>query len=674
MRQVFRALGGCGAVLAVSVVLFAQQSQHELFERARLLEDSNQDLAEAVSLYGQVVDQAGGERALAATAQLRVGLIYERLGRIPDAQRALEAVVSEFADQGDLARQAQARIAALAPGHEGSGVILREVNINPTEVSFALSPDGNQVVYTGPGRALVIRDLTTGSDRTIASGLRPVWSPDGTQVAYTNWQNYWTHELQIVSVETGEEQHREINGFTLGWSGDGRFILYGEGFFTQGDPIFNLLPVSAGPSRTLNLAFDKRGRGGMSLSPDAKYFVYGGETADNWDLYVMPVEGGTPSHLTDDPGVDREPVWSPDGHTILFKSNRSLGRWDLWAVRVEEGRRASEPFVIRPDIGDRTTVHTWSESGKLLFSTDEFASSVYVVPTSAETNQPEGRAINLTADAKNSGDPIWSPDGTQIAYFSNDVLTVMLADGTGPQEIATGLSKFTGPFAWAADGQHLLVPATIVSDDDRRPAIYSVSVRTGKITPIFEDQEILGHLARSPDGRRIVFLKGLRHPQLFSVDRDGTNLQQLTFDEESSVYNPAFSPDGREIAVQRSANGTRSISVIPATGGEPRVLVDSDDHDQGEFLGWPAWAPDGSQIVYGTFAREDGAAARPRLWVISTSDESQPQELHIDLGPSGQASMLAQPQWSPDGTQMVFTAGTQAWQLWVMEHFLPEAP
>ena len=76
MRNAYiRPTGGLAVLVAslFAVVLIAQQSPRELFERARLLEDSNQDLAEAISLYGQVVEQASGQRALAATAQLRLG-------------------------------------------------------------------------------------------------------------------------------------------------------------------------------------------------------------------------------------------------------------------------------------------------------------------------------------------------------------------------------------------------------------------------------------------------------------------------------------------------------------------------------------------------------------------------------------------------------------------------
>ena len=69
----------------------AQQGGRELFERARILEESNQNLPEAIRLYTQAAAQAKTDRALAATAHFRIGACYEKLGnaeaRKADAQR-----------------------------------------------------------------------------------------------------------------------------------------------------------------------------------------------------------------------------------------------------------------------------------------------------------------------------------------------------------------------------------------------------------------------------------------------------------------------------------------------------------------------------------------------------------------------------------------------------------
>src|SRR5262245_17043543 len=96
--------------LAITGALAQQQNPRQLFERARMLDESNQNLAEAIKLYSQVVKQAQEQRALAARAQLRVGLLYERLGRKAEAQRAFQAVVNQYADQSDVVRQAQAKL------------------------------------------------------------------------------------------------------------------------------------------------------------------------------------------------------------------------------------------------------------------------------------------------------------------------------------------------------------------------------------------------------------------------------------------------------------------------------------------------------------------------------------------------------------------------------------
>src|SRR5438309_1899640 len=93
---------------------FAQQNTREIFERARMLDESNQNLSEAIKLYGQVVGQSNEQRALAARAQFRIGILYERLGRKAEARRAFQTVVNQYADQTELMQRARAKIPASA--------------------------------------------------------------------------------------------------------------------------------------------------------------------------------------------------------------------------------------------------------------------------------------------------------------------------------------------------------------------------------------------------------------------------------------------------------------------------------------------------------------------------------------------------------------------------------
>src|SRR5438105_11073154 len=107
------------AISAAATLLFAgstfgQQNPREVFERARMLDESNQNLTEAIKLYGQVVSQANEQRALAARAQFRIGILYERLGRKAEAQRAFQTVVKLYGDQSDVAGRARAKLPASA--------------------------------------------------------------------------------------------------------------------------------------------------------------------------------------------------------------------------------------------------------------------------------------------------------------------------------------------------------------------------------------------------------------------------------------------------------------------------------------------------------------------------------------------------------------------------------
>ena len=212
MPQVFRALGGGGAVLAMlgSVVLIAQQSQHELFERARLLEDSNQDLAEAISLYEQVADQANGERVLAAPARLRLGLLYARLGRQSEARNAYERVLRDYAEQTEIATVIQ---------EIATGEMKRLTDERPmiSYGGFAFfpvpSPDGQTVVTTWFNEEyffdLRLVDLEGGAPRTLYRNeevnwaMAVGWTPDGSQILAQLGRTDRTNQIALISVADG---------------------------------------------------------------------------------------------------------------------------------------------------------------------------------------------------------------------------------------------------------------------------------------------------------------------------------------------------------------------------------------------------------------------------------------------------------------------------------------
>src|SRR5438132_4142262 len=111
-------------LLTLSAGTTLAQSGYDLFQKALVKERAVGDVEEALRLYQRIVKEFGGNHALAAKAELRMGLLYDRLGRKADAQRAYQAVVNQYSDQTNEARQARAKIViapARPPAAGGAG-------------------------------------------------------------------------------------------------------------------------------------------------------------------------------------------------------------------------------------------------------------------------------------------------------------------------------------------------------------------------------------------------------------------------------------------------------------------------------------------------------------------------------------------------------------------------
>ena len=110
---------------ALQTTTDGRTSAKELFQRAVHEEDAAGNLKEAIALYQRVL-ASKPDRELAARAQLRMAVCYEKLGR-PEARQALEVVARDYADQKEVAAQARARLTARAipPTAQDAGLVAR---------------------------------------------------------------------------------------------------------------------------------------------------------------------------------------------------------------------------------------------------------------------------------------------------------------------------------------------------------------------------------------------------------------------------------------------------------------------------------------------------------------------------------------------------------------------
>jgi len=143
--------------------------------------------------------------------------------------------------------------------------------------------------------------------------------------------------------------------------------------------------------------------------------------------------------------------------------------------------------------------------------------------------------------------------------------------------------------------------------------------------------------AWSPDGSQIAFSSrrsGTSH--VYVMNADGTGTRRLTTGKKNDSH-PTWSPDGTRLAFERDGD----IQVMSADGSGVRRISDVIAEERE-----PAWSPDGAWLAY--VRRTPGTAAR-ELWLMRP-DGSEQRAL------TSQDATVATPAWSPDSTRIVFAS------------------
>ena len=271
-------------------------------------------------------------------------------------------------------------------------------------------------------------------------------------------------------------------------------------------------------------------------------------------------------------------------------------------------------------------------------------------------------AMTRSLASDSNYEPAWSPDGKQIAFFSQrdggcDIY-LMQSDGTNVVRLTNAFFSFTilsrnqSP-AWSPDNQQI----AFVSNRARHDDIYVMN-RDGSHVVRLTDSGAEGKTSVaypdwSPDGQQMIFtaqegsygntLPAFGGPPLptadiYRINVNGTGLVRLT-DLGGYVQSPRWSPDGEKIAFVLVKEGS-DIYVVDAEGTN-LVQVTNDSASEVDL----DWSPDGSRIVF-----TSGDIYHNNIYVMN-ADGIDPKKL-TDTSGLGDSS----PCWSPDGQYIAFTS------------------
>ncbi len=256
------------------------------------------------------------------------------------------------------------------------------------------------------------------------------------------------------------------------------------------------------------------------------------------EICVMNADGSGQTCLTHNRADDGGPAWSPSLAQIAFTSRRD-GNDEIYTVSVAAGPPGSG----------------------------------------------SSRQINLTNHPADDWGPMWSPDGTRIAFASNrdgpDEIYVMNEDGSDPTRL-THNSAQDGGATWSPDGSRI----AFHSDRENNFDIYVMGADGWGQSRLTWDPADDGGPAWSPDGRSIAFISNRDgNFEIYVMNADGSGQTNVTKDPAND-FSPTWSSEALEIVYFSDRDGNYEIYRMKADGTARMRLTDNQVQD---FR--PAWEP-----------------------------------------------------------------------------------
>jgi Tol biopolymer transport system component len=323
-------------------------------------------------------------------------------------------------------------------------------------------------------------------------------------------------------------------------------------------------------------------------SPDGRYLLYSidhGTPQEFPSLFISEPKKGSFYRLTYIDSVEVQPVWSPDYQWIAFASDRAK-------------------FEIL--------------YGEFNGATDIYIKSSNCLPTIESCKDSFTKQITNTGYTGDAYRPIWSPDGTNLAYMFIDGQTgatdIFLYDSNGKSKNITNTpNQREEAFRWSPDGKQLLFSR--YSFDYGSTDLFILDLASGKVTNITNSPEIdEGIPFWSPDGKSIAYDTDTDHPEtgisIYSVSEKNSKIIANSTNGKFLFWMPIFpeisngaklvvSPAGHDLNLRDAA--TRNGNVIGKLQSGESITILAQPISDGKNPWWRVRSGKGEGWVLGNY-------------------------------------------------------------------------
>lgn len=467
--------------------------------------------------------------------------------------------------------------------------LLRFPDINGDKVVFSYAGD----IYVVNSAGGVARKLTS----NIGYEMFPKFSPDGKTIAFSGQYDGNT-EIYTVSADGGEPRRLTFtatlgrddigdrmgpNNIVMDWTPDGKNILYRTRAYSFNDFTGQLMtvPVTGGLSQAVPL---KNG-GFATYSPDGKKLAYNyifrefrtwkrykGGMAD--DIRIFDFDTKKSEKITDNVNQDIIPMWSKDGKTIYYASDRdsymNLYAYDINTKKTEQLTKYREYDVKFPSVGDSTIVY---ENGGYIYKYDTKIAKSEKLTIQINNDQAYSRPVwkDLSKGVRTMS---ISPNGERLlASARGDIFSIPAKSGI-TYNLTNSCNANDKSADWAPDGSGF----AYITDKDGEFNIYFRDNKTGKEKKLTNIKGYIFGYKWSPDSKKIAWSEKKNTFNLLDV---ATGENQLIEESEVGPINDyAWSPDSRYITFTRPGK-EMSVVMVYDVKEKKKIQITDEWYDSG---------------------------------------------------------------------------------------------
>jgi Tol biopolymer transport system component len=545
------------------------------------------------------------------------------------------------------------------PSNIGTKVVRLAFN-PPPELSFndvqldsaVISPDGQKIAFSATANGtnmLYVRDLDSTEAKLLPGSenpIEPFWSPDSRSVAYGSNGKLKRSDLSGGNPQVLCDAARIVGG---SWSKDG-VIIFASDYRTR----ITQVSAKGGEPQAINIQsenIDRERHNNPIFIPDGRHFLYRRQVDDPSDASGLKRMGIWAGSLDSPEGKQVLPddaafAYTPEGWLVLVRNDTLVAQaFDTAKLQVSgepipiiSGKHNAPGNNRRFSISDNGVLvwqGLWEREYHLTWF-DREGKQTGVVGTQANVSigqdprlSPDGKRLLVkrgvpqtlwVTDLEKGTDlrltsnfgqvPVWSPDGSKIAFTANPGLSIKASNGLGDAE--TLLPGLNFPFCWSPDGRFIIFLRRGVKT---RFDMYALSlVGERKELPLstaaFDEQTP----QISPDGKWLAYSSdetGKYEIYVQSFSADGKLGSDRKLISGSGGFMPVWRRDGSELFFI-AADGQMMVSAVKSGGSEfefnsPKALFKTKMldviHNAHEF----DVSPDGQRFLIGTLIGEPTA-------------------------------------------------------------------